>query len=191
MTEKEQIQFLTEQNNQLRDMIRLKDEFFEREHQQNLEDKKKLACLKDLEEQQDEFIYDLAMLYFIITRCEIELINGSKYGRCFWGCYAGVKEPEFLQADEPFYTNIDNPNHISLYVKQFFNFDYILQKIKEKGLKHIIENRIMEIEKAFGLQHYGNRVDVFNKYLQDKKRQEMIEEEQRRVEEKYKQKKGK
>ena len=187
MTEKEQIQFLTEQNNQLKDMIRLKDEFFEREHQLNLEDKKKLACLKDLEEQQDEFMYDLAVLYFIITRCEIKLINSGHHSWIYFE-NNNIITPKFLgrDNDEPFLTNIKNPDEYSLYFKkEYFNLEFIVNKIKEKGLQHIIEKKATDIENSLRLQHYGNRVEIFNKFLEERHEEairEKIREEANRKE---------
>lgn len=178
MTEKEQIQFLTEQNNQLKDMIRLKDEFFEREHQLNLEEKKKLACLKDLEEQQDEFMYDLAMLYFIITRCEIKLINSA---RDRWSSYYIENEfitPKFLESynKEPFLTNIQNPDERSCFFgKEYFNLEFIVNKINEKGLQHIMEKKAMDIENSLRLQHFGNRVEIYNKFLEERHKKESEE----------------
>ena len=179
MTEKEQIQFLTEQNNQLKDMIRLKDEFFEREHQLNLEDKKKLACLKDLEEQQDEFMYDLAMLYFIITRCEIKLIN-SAFDRWSWYCIEDeIITPKFLESrnEEPFLTNIQDPNERSYSLrKEYFNLEFIVNKINKKGLQHIIEKKAMDIENSLRLQHFGNRVEIYNKFLKERYQAKIREE---------------
>lgn len=177
MTEKEQIQFLTEQNNQLKDMIRLKDEFFEREHQLNLEDKKKLACLKDLEEQQDEFMYDLAMLYFIITRCEIKLINSAHND---WYCIENnIITPKFLESynKEPFLTNIQNPDErLYFFGKEYFNLEFIVNKINEKGLQHIMEKKAMDIENSLRLQHFGNRVEIYNKFLEERYQAKIREE---------------
>lgn len=178
MTEKDQIQFLTEQNNQLREMIRMKDEFFEREHQLNLEDKKKLSCLKDLAEQQEEFMKDLGALYFLLTRCKIELLNKECLDYKNDIPYKDTLfMPDFLKSrncDTSNYriNNIDNLYYCPSDKKYLKGLDFseILENINNKGLKYTLEQEAKKWENKFGIEPFGNRVVQYITYKEDMKK---------------------
>lgn len=178
MTEKDQIQFLTEQNNQLREMIRMKDEFFEREHQLNLEDKKKLSCLKDLAEQQEEFMGNLGLLYFLLTRCKIELLNKECLDYKYDIPYKDhLFIPDFLKPRE-FTTsdyrvnNIDDLYYSTIEEKHLKGLDFseIFENINNKGLKYTLEQEAKKWEKKFNIEPFGNRVVQYITYKEDMKK---------------------